>query len=596
VGIGAAGVSILEVEGLSVTFPSGDGGRVAAVDNVSFQVGAGESLGLVGESGSGKTMIGLSILGLVPSPGEFHAQHIKLNGEDLSRINVNGLRRLRGKAMGMIFQDPNTSLNPVRTVGELLNEAIRRHSSGMSREEARGRAVEALTQAGVPGAADRYGAYPHQLSGGLRQRVMVALATVNDPALLIADEPTTALDTTIQAQLLELLKGRLAGRAMIMITHDLGVAAEICDRILVLQRGRIVESGPVNDILVNPKDPYTRTLLDAVPAFDKPYKPVLGLPKSPVGTKPLLQARDVTKIFSTPRGPLAAVRNVDLTLRKGEIVGLVGESGSGKSTLAKLLLRIYEPTSGQILFDGEDVAHRSEADLRVVRQRLQLVMQDPYASLDPRWSAERILSEPLVAMGRQGPGERAKRIAALIEQVGLEEDMLDRPPAQFSGGQRQRLAIARALALEPEVIVADEPVSALDVSVQAQIVRLLKSVQSELGVAYLIIAHDLPLIGHVADRVVVMYLGSVVEDGPTSTLISAPRHPYTRALLQAAPSPDPTAVRDPIVLKGEPPSPLNIPSGCPFHPRCFKAQARCETDVPMLEGNEQGKVACFYPN
>ncbi len=583
------------MEQLSVTFPDGDGGRLAAVDDVSFQVGAGESLGLVGESGSGKTMIGLSILGLVPSPGEFHARHIKLNGEDLTQLKAEALRRLRGKAMGMVFQDPNTSLNPVRTVGELLSEAVRRHSS-LSRDEARERAVEALTQAGVPGASARYGAYPHQLSGGLRQRAMVALATINDPALLIADEPTTALDTTIQAQILELLKGRLAGRAMIMITHDLGVAAEICDRVMVLKRGRIVESGPVRDILVAPKDPYTQTLLDAVPAFDKPYKPVLGLPKCAVGTEPLLEARKVSKIFKTPQGPLAAVRDVDLTLKKGEIVGLVGESGSGKSTLAKLLLRIYEPTSGEILFDGQDVAHKSENQLRLVRQRLQLVMQDPYASLDPRWSAERILSEPLIAMGRQKPGERAKRIAALIDQVGLETSMLERPPAQFSGGQRQRLAIARALALEPEVIVADEPVSALDVSVQAQIIRLLKSVQSELGVAYLIIAHDLPLIGHVADRVVVMYLGSVMEEGPTSTLISSPRHPYTKALLQAAPSPDPTAHREPMVLKGEPPSPLHIPSGCPFHPRCPKAQERCERETPQLNGNGRGRVACFYPN
>ncbi len=588
-------MSILDVEELSVTFPDGEGGRLTAVDNVSFSVGAGESLGLVGESGSGKTMIGLSILGLVPSPGEFHAKAIRLNGEDLTQMDGESLRKLRGKAMGMVFQDPNTSLNPVRTVGELLNEAIRRHS-GLSRDAARQRAAEALTQAGVPAAEARYSAYPHQLSGGLRQRAMVALATVNDPALLIADEPTTALDTTIQAQILELLKGRLAGRAMIMVTHDLGVAAEICDRILVLQRGRIVESGPVHDILVQPKDPYTQTLLDSVPAFDKPYKPVLGLPDTPVGSEPLLEARQVSKVFKTPHGPLAAVRDVDLILKKGEIVGLVGESGSGKSTLAKLLLRIYEPSAGEILFDGEDVAHKSEGQLRLVRQRIQLVMQDPYASLDPRWSAERILSEPLIALGRQKPAQRAQRISALIEQVGLEAAMLERPPAQFSGGQRQRLAIARALALEPEVIVADEPVSALDVSVQAQIVRLLKSVQAELGVAYLIIAHDLPLIGHVADRVVVMYLGGVVEEGPTKTLIRAPRHPYTQALLQAAPSPDPNVTRQPMVLKGEPPSPLHIPSGCPFHPRCPKAQQRCERETPKLTGSGTGQVACFYPN
>ena len=587
-------MSILEVDQLSVTFPDGDGGAVAAVDNVSFKLAVGESLGLVGESGSGKTMIGLSILGLVPSPGVAKAAAIKLNGQDLDKLSGEQLRRLRGKTMSMVFQDPNTSLNPVRTVGELLNEAIRRHSD-LSRHAARERAVDALTRAGVPAANERYSAYPHQLSGGLRQRAMVALATVNEPALLIADEPTTALDTTIQAQILELLKSRLAGRAMVMITHDLGVAAEICDRILVLKRGRVVESGSVHDILGNPKDVYTQTLLDAVPTFDKPYKPVLGLAKSPIGTEPIVQACQVTKVFKTPHGPLAAVRDVDLTLKKGEIVGLVGESGSGKSTLAKLLLRIHEPTSGQILFDGQDVSHVPERRLRPMRQRLQLVMQDPYASLDPRWSAKRILSEPLIALGRQKPGQRAQRIAALIDQVGLETPMLERPPAQFSGGQRQRLAIARALALEPEVIVADEPVSALDVSVQAQIIRLLKSVQSELGVAYLIIAHDLPLIGHVADRVIVMYLGSVVEEGPTESLISAPQHPYSKALLQAAPSPDPAARREPIVLKGEPPSPLHIPAGCPFHPRCFKAQDRCQRETPSLDAHGPGKVACFYP-
>ena len=585
---------VLELDDLTIAFPKRGGDETRVVDGVSLSLQPGRTLGLVGESGSGKSMIALSIMGLVPSPGRVAGGRIRLGDHDISSMSERRLRAIRGGQVGMIFQDPLAAFNPVKPIGSNLIATAMRHT-GCTRADATSRAVQALRAVGIASPEERLAAYPHELSGGQRQRVMIALATINDPDLILADEPTTALDTTIQAQILALLNRRRDTSAMIMITHDLGVAAEVCDTVAVVHRGRVVEHGPVEQVLAQPKEPYTRALLDAVPTFDPAHRLVSGVPAG-AEEAPILTTRDLRVTFDVGGRPLHAVDGVDLTIRRGETVGVVGESGSGKSTIARTLMRMLRPAGGEIRFQGRDIAQATGAALKALRRHVQMVFQDPYASLDPRWTIRRILAEPLRAQKVSAGAAAHATVDRLIDQVGLPDGTADRLPVQFSGGQRQRIGIARALALRPDLIVADEPVSALDVTIQRQIVRLLKQVQLEYGNALLVIAHDLALVYQITDRIVVLYLGRIVEEGPTAAVIAEPYHPYTAALLSAAPVPDPGRRRRPVVLRGEPPSPLDPPSGCRFHPRCPIARDRCAVETPPLLKDAAGrKVACFYP-
>ncbi len=585
--------NVLSVRGLTVSFRKLNGEYVDVVRSIDLDVASGEILGLVGESGSGKTMVGLSLLDLVPQQGVRSVESIELSGADLSGFDAKQMQEVRGRDVAMIFQDPMSSFNPVRTVGASMVEVICRHQR-KSRQEAEELCVDALAKVGVPAPRQRFSAYPHELSGGLRQRVMIAMATLNDPPLLVADEPTTALDATIQAQILDLLRQRIDQRGIILVTHDLGVAAEICDRIAVMQRGQFVETGPCVEVLSRPQHEYTKKLIRSVPSFRRPYVVARDGTRVEAG-QPLLEGRDLSVTFSSRGMQLRAVKNVNIAVSRGETVGLVGESGSGKSTLVGALMGIHRPTSGTVLFDGADVATLSGRELKPLRRRLQLVFQDPYASLNPRWTIRRIVGEPLRAQNVGSNNENEARIREVLSLVGLPEDALDRRPGQFSGGQRQRIAIARALILEPEILIADEPVAALDVSMQAQVVALLNKLQRNLDIGYLIVAHDLALMHHIADRIVVMYLGEIVEEGRAESLTRSPLHPYTTALLSAAPDPEPGRTLNRVPMRGEQPSPLDPPSGCAFHTRCPIAAARCREEKPALSQHHDRLVACHYP-
>ena len=585
--------SVLELRGLTVKFPRIDGTWDKVVRAVDLHINRGEIVGLVGESGSGKTMVGLSLLDLVPQTGIRTVDSVRLNGHEITDYGPEQTRALRGREIAMVFQDPMSSFNPVRTVGAMMLETVLRYQE-ISIKEARTRCVEAMSDVGIPVPEQRFGAYPHELSGGLRQRVMIALATLNNPSLLIADEPTTALDSTIQAQILDLLKNRIGERCMILVTHDLGVAAEICDRIVVMKRGEFIESGECAELLARPQHEYTKSLIRAVPSFRRPYV----VPRSSftaVEDRPLLEGKTLRVTFKTKGQDLHAVNGVDISLSRGETVGLVGESGSGKSTLISALMGIHRPTQGSVFFDGQDITDAREQELKPLRRRLQLVFQDPYASLNPRWTVRKIVAEPLRAQRLGTPKECEGRVREVLSLVGLPDDSLHRRPSQFSGGQRQRIAIARALALQPEILIADEPVAGLDVSMQAQIVALLKSLQSEFGIGYLIVAHDLALMHHIADRLVVMYLGEIVEEAEGRTLTRDPLHPYTAALLSAAPDSQPERRSERISLRGEQPSPLNLPSGCAFHTRCPIARPLCSVEKPTLTESHGRHVACHFP-
>ena len=520
--------SLLEVENLSVAFRD-----KRVVEGVSFTVDRGETVALVGESGSGKSVTALSCLRLLPGTGANPEGRITLDGTDVLTAEGEALRRLRGGVAGMVFQEPMTSLNPLHTVGRQVSEAVTLHRP-LRGEELRGRVVELLRRAGFPGAEDRLNAYPHQLSGGQRQRVMIAAALANDPALLIADEPTTALDVTIQAQILELLATlkRDLNMAMLLITHDLQIVRRHADRVVVMRDGRAVEQGAVAEVFGNPRHDYTRMLLATEPR---------GRPAAVASTAPtLLEGKEVKVHFPIRRGVLRrvvgvvkAVDGVSLAVREGETIGLVGESGSGKTTLGLALLRL-EGSEGAIRFEGRDIQGLNRAELRPLRARMQIVFQDPYSSLDPRQSIGSALMEPMRVHGIAEGAEARRRAAALLEEVGLPPAALDRFPHEFSGGQRQRIGIARALTVEPELIVADEPVSALDVSVQAQVVELLRELQARHRLAYLFISHDLRVVRAMAHRIVVLKDGRVVEEGEAEAVVGAPRQPYTRALMAAA--------------------------------------------------------------
>ena len=521
---------LLEVRDLSVDFHTAQG-TVHAVRNVSWNLDRGETLAILGESGSGKSVSASAIMDLIDCPpGEITSGEILFNGLNLLKMGAEDRRQINGPRIAMIFQDPLSHLNPVYPVGWQIAEMMTAH--GMSSEKARSRTLELLRRVGIPEAETKIDAYPHQFSGGQRQRIMIAMALAMKPDILIADEPTTALDVTVQAQILSLLEELQAetGMGMLLITHDLGVVAEVADRVVVMNSGEIVETGTAAQVYANPAHPYTKKLIAAVPGTGE-----IAEPKG-TGIKPILEVNGLSKHF----GDFVALEGANLTVLPGETVAIVGESGSGKSTLAKTLLRLEEATSGQALYEGRDLVTMPPRELFEIRRQIQMIFQDPTQSLNPRMSVYAIIAEAFVIHPEILPKPQWKdRVAELLGQVGLEAGHMHRHPHQFSGGQRQRIAIARALALEPRLIICDEAVSALDVSIQAQVINLLSGLQQVLGLSYLFIAHDLPLVRDFAHRVVVMQGGRIVEQGPVAQIFDDPKADYTRNLIAASLSPDP---------------------------------------------------------
>jgi peptide/nickel transport system ATP-binding protein len=676
---------VLSVNDLHVTFPS-EAGPVRAVRGLSFNLAAGETMAIVGESGSGKSVTSLAIMGLHPETAKIQGS-IKLHGEELLGRSDEKMSRLRGESLAMIFQDPLSALTPVYTIGDQIVEAIQVHHD-VSKAAATKRAIDLLDLVGIPNPNVRVRSFPHEFSGGMRQRAMIAMSIANDPDVIIADEPTTALDVTIQAQVLEVLKKaqKETGAAMIMITHDLGVVAGIADRVTVMYAGRPVEQGTVDEIYYQPRMPYTIGLLGAVPRLDATEKQPLATlegnppsvvnlppgcpfqPRCPLSTDacttaepPLapteqrehlaacihssrIAAEKMTYFDIFPVPPLAnselatvpretrttvlslegmkrhyplmkgaifrrrigtvyAVDGIDLDVKEGETLGLVGESGCGKSSTLLEVLNLKAPTSGRVVVLGKEVSTLSRSERKVMRRDLQVVFQDPMASLDPRMPVFDLIAEPM-GVFKVDKAEIERRVTELLGLVGLEPGHADRYPQQFSGGQRQRIGIARALALEPKLIVLDEPVSALDVSIQAGVINLLDELKAKLSLSYLFVAHDLAVIRHIADRVAVMYLGRIVEIGEIDRVYDHPTHPYTQALLSAIPIPDPDKerTRQRILLTGDLPSPANPPSGCRFRTRCQKfptlskeQQSRCIDVVPqLLAVADDHTSACHY--
>jgi peptide/nickel transport system ATP-binding protein len=569
---------MLRVQGLSVSFRT-RAGWVSAVESVSFELPTGQTLGIVGESGSGKSVSSLAIMRLLPTPpAEISSGEIWFDSPSLGRINLltlpeKSMQHLRGNEIAMIFQEPMTSLNPVFTCGDQVVEAIRLHQK-VSFAEARDRTLALFEEVRLPNPSRIFSAYPHQLSGGQKQRVMIAMAIACNPRLLIADEPTTALDVTVQKTILELLQELQAkhGMSLIFISHDLGVIGEICDRVLVMYKGRIVEEGPVQDIFAGPHDPYTRGLIACRPPLDRRLHRLPTLSdflKNPekltvedalrtetiseeayrqrqaqlAQKPPIMEVQNLCVyfpiqkgIFSRTVGYVKAVDNVSFTVYPGETVGLVGESGSGKTTTGRAILRLIESTSGQVRFQGQDITTLPVKDLRPLRKHMQIIFQDPYSSLNPRLTVGSALTEPMLFHGlARTLKEAQERAIALLEQVGLEADHFYRYPHEFSGGQRQRIAIARALAVEPKFIICDESVSALDVSVQAQVLNLLLDLQEKYGLSYIFISHDLSVVKFMSDRLLVMNQGQVVESGYAEDIYRSPKHEYTQKLIDAIP-------------------------------------------------------------
>ena len=638
----------LEISDLTVTF-----GETPVVRGVQLRLAPGEIVGLVGESGSGKTVTCLSALRLHGEDGEIAGQ-MRIGDTDILGLDDAGLSRMRGAAISMIFQDPTASLNPIKSIGRQIVETIRRHT-GRGSSEARAHALSLLAQVGLPDPTRAFAAFPHQLSGGMNQRAMIAVALAADPALLIADEPTTALDVTIQAQILDLLRALRNERRMgiLLVTHDLGVVAEISDRVAVMYAGELVEMGPTSEVLTTPHHPYTRGLLAALPSETQhgALTPIEGTvpppralpegcvfaPRCPEATKicrstrptldqaghralschhpvtgrlhaaasaqriaksppaPLLRVAGLSKRFKVdgkgffaPRRDLIAVDDLSFDLGQGETLAVVGESGCGKSTVARMLLGVYPPSAGKITFDGTELSGASEETWREARTDLQLVFQDPLGALNPRIPVGQQITEPLRLYRCGTAKEHEETLQTALARLGLDPSFANRFPHQLSGGQRQRVVLARAMVLEPKLLVCDEPIAALDVSVQAQVINLLGQLQAETGLSLLFISHDLRIVRHIAHRVAVMYLGRIVETGPTETVFAQPRHPYTQALLSAIPRVDPTPGRTRIALEDEPPDPASQIQGCRFHSRCPVAEARCRTEEPSL----QGGVAC----
>ncbi|MGW8761894.1 ABC transporter ATP-binding protein [Streptomyces sp. NPDC055815] len=524
---------LVEVSDLTVEFER-EAGAVRAVDGLSFTLGEGRALALVGESGSGKSTVAGALLGLHRGTGARVGGTVRVGGIDVGAAAPAELRRLRGGVAAMVFQDPLSALDPYYAVGDQIAEVYRIHHPG-SRKAARARAVEVLDRVGIPDAARRSRSRPHEFSGGMRQRALLAMALACEPRLLVADEPTTALDVTVQAQILDLLHElrRETGTALLLVTHDVGVAAESVDEVLVMRGGREVERGPVAEVLGAPSEPYTRALLSAVPRLDGPERTPAG--KGEV----LLEAIDLRREFGRRGAAVTAVDGVSLTVRAGETLGVVGESGSGKTTLGRMLVRLLDPSGGELRYGGTEIGALSERELRPYRRELQMVFQDPVASLNPRRSVGESIADPLRVAGERDETRIRGRVRELLDRVGLDPDRYEAYPHEFSGGQRQRVGIARALAAEPRLIVCDEPVSALDVTTQAQVTALLAELQAELGLGLVFIAHDLAVVRQVSDRVAVMRAGRIVEQGTVAEVYGTPQDPYTRQLLAAVPSLDP---------------------------------------------------------
>ncbi|WP_406429561.1 dipeptide ABC transporter ATP-binding protein [Streptomyces sp. NBC_01589] len=548
-------MSLVEVSDLTISFDGADG--VRAVDGLSFTLEEGAALGVVGESGSGKSASAYALLGLHRGTGATVGGSIRVAGVDVQAADDAELRALRGAKAAMVFQDPLSSLDPYYAVGDQIAEVYRVHTRASGRA-ARARAVDVLDRVGIPDAARRSRSRPHEFSGGMRQRALIAMALACEPQLLIADEPTTALDVTVQAQILDLLHTlrRETGMGLLLVTHDVGVAAESVDEVLVMQSGREVERGPVAEVLGAPRQSYTRELLAAVPRVDpKRPEPELvpagrvadaGEPRPDAAVsraarvgEPLLEAIDLRREFGRGRSRVTAVDGVSLTVHPGETLGIVGESGSGKTTLGRMLVRLLDPTAGRLHYRGTEIGSLSDKALRPHRRELQMVFQDPVASLNPRRSIGESVADPLRAAGALDDTRVRARVQELLERVGLDPDRYDRYPHEFSGGQRQRVGIARALAADPKLIVCDEPVSALDVTTQAQVTALLAELQRELGLGLVFIAHDLAVVRQVSDRVAVMRQGRIVEQGSVDEVYGAPQDPYTKQLLAAVPALDP---------------------------------------------------------
>ena len=555
---------VLSVENLTTSFLV-DGEWKSVVRDVSFSVAPGETVAIVGESGSGKSVTSLSIMRLLQADTSRIEGRIMFGGRDLLTLPEKDMRRVRGNDISMIFQEPMTSLNPLFTVGDQISEALLCHKT-LSAAEAKAETIRLLEKVRIPSAASRFDEYPHRLSGGMRQRVMIAMALASKPKLLIADEPTTALDVTIQGQILDLIKilQEEEGTSVLFITHDMGVVAEIADRTVVMYRGEQVETGKTTDIFHRGRHPYTRALLSAVPVlgsmrdFDRPLRfPVVNMgtgesnvpaevPDTVAKDKPILQVKNLTKrfdihsgLFGRLSGRVHAVENVSFDLFAGETLSLVGESGCGKSTTGRAIMRLIEPDSGSVMVEDRDVLSLDKRQMREMRKSVQMIFQDPFASLNPRMTVGQAIAEPYLEH-KMGSARDAKQVVSeMLRKVGLTPDMASRYPHEFSGGQRQRICIARALALEPKVIIADESVSALDVSIKAQVINLMLDLQESLNLAFLFISHDMAVVERVSHRVAVMYLGEIVEIGPRETVFGNPQHDYTRKLIAAVPVPDP---------------------------------------------------------
>ncbi|MCE5316742.1 MAG: ABC transporter ATP-binding protein [Parachlamydia sp.] len=562
---------LLDIQDLCLSFDHRE-----TVKNVSFAIHSGETVALVGASGSGKSTTAQSIL--LPT-GATTSGSILFQGEDLLKKSQKEMRSIRGNKIGIIFQDPASSLNPTLTIGEQLIEAQRCHLP-VSRREAKNRALELLKSVGIADPALRANQYSFELSGGMRQRAMIAMAISCDPLLLIADEPTTALDLTVQAQILSLLKSiqQAKGLALLFITHDLGIVAGISDRILVMHEGRIVESGSCDEIFYSARHPYTQQLLKNASKSETPRTPASN-------QKPCFVASQLSKQYHIGKNKLTAVSPLDLTIYQGETLGLVGESGCGKSTLGKLVAGLIDPTEGTLYYQGIDLRRHK------LPRRIQILFQNPYGSLNPRMTVEKILTEPFAIhrdLHRKEPSD-------MLDEVGLAHELLKRYPHQLSGGQRQRIALARILAVDPEFIICDEPLSSLDAVSQRQVMELLKKLHKEKGLTYLFITHDLNAVQEIADRVAVMYLGQLMELSDTITLFQSPAHPYTQALLSATLQPDPRSerIKKPLLLSGDPPSPLHPPPGCPFQTRCPHALEICKTTpAPLVQLSEKRQCRC----